>query len=922
MAGGRDLVVHYGGTTSGLRRASADASRQIGTVAATSEREAKRTGRAWAAIGAGIAAVGIAAARGVKATLDAAGDAEQQAGAAASVFGKHQTEIAKAARTAARDVGVSRREYLQLSSVLGAGLKNKGIKDYAGQTQDLVKLGADLSAQFGGSTKQALEAISSLMRGEADPIEKYGVAINETAIKAELAAKGQDKLTGAALESAKAQARLRLLFKQTADAQGAFGRETDTYSHKLQVAGARWDDLKVKIGDKFLPAATKAMGWVSDTALPALERWVSSTGSIRAEWSSLGAELKKIDWSSVTSQLPSVESMTRGLGDGIAFLRRHSDMIVPTLKALAVAFLVVKGAQAANQLVGKNSLAGFALQLASTLALTLSNRALARSLKSVAASQSGANVAETIGVASKGRGVVATLAKTAAERGAAIGTKALAIAQRGLNLVMRMNPIGLIITGLILLGTALVLAYKKSATFRRIVDGVWAGLKKYGGAALKYTGEKLKDLGAWFVKTWGKARDMKDKVVSAFRSMRDGSVAAVKSLRDGATKYFGGLRDAARKPVRFVIETVLNKGLIGGANWIAGKLGIKTRIPEIGLPKGFRRGGYTGDGPLDEVAGPVHRREIVWSALDVARAGGRGVVEALRRTGGRGVGGLGGSVVWPTNTRALSGNYAGHSGIDIAAGMGAPVFATRDGQIAYAGWGHGYGQAIFERFASGLQMVYGHLSKIVRGSGAVKAGDLIGRVGSTGRSTGPHLHVEVNAAPFGSASNRSATFAFLRGATNMKGAGSGSEPLFDYKGWLSKKFAGALGRLGEAGGGIVGDIAGGVAHKLAGQLKDRVGAWLKDKFGVGGRSGGPWSSSQLASSLRTPRLYDSGGMLPTGPSLVVNNTGKPERVLNEDQWDRLIDAMSAPKSVVVDGRELRAVLRSEVRAVVSAKRKA
>ena len=908
MAGGRDLVVHYGGTTSGLRRASADASRQIGTVAATSEREAKRTGRAWAAIGAGIAAVGIAAARGVRATLDAAGDAEQQVGAAAAIFTEGHAKISKSAKTAARDVGVSRAEYLRLASVLGAGLKNKGLDDYAGKTQKLMGLGADLAAQFGGSTRQALEAISSLMRGEADPIERYGVSISETAIKAELAAKGQDKLTGAALESAKAQARLRLLFKQTSDAQGAFGRETDTYSHKVQVAGARWDDLKVKIGDKFLPAATKAMGWVSDTALPALERWVSSTGSIRAEWSSLGAELKKIDWSSVTSQLPSVESMTRGVGDGIAFLKRHSDMIVPTLKALAVAFLVLKGAQAANQ-------------LASTLSL-LSNLALARSLKSVAASQSGANVAETIGVASKGRGVVATLAKTAAERGAAIGTKALAIAQRGLNLVMSMNPIGLIITGLILLGTALVLAYKKSATFRRIVDGVWAGLKKYGGAALKYTAERLKDLGAWFVKTWGKARDMEDKVVSAFRSMRDRSVAAVKSLRDGAAKYFGGLRDAARKPVRFVIETVLNKGLIGGANWIAGKLGIKTRIPTINLPKGFRRGGYTGDGPLDEVAGPVHRREIVWSALDVARAGGRGVVEALRRTGGRGVGGLGGSVVWPTNTRALSGNYAGHSGIDIAAGMGAPVFATRDGQIAYSGWGHGYGQAIFERFASGLQMVYGHLSKVVRGSGAVKAGDLIGRVGSTGRSTGPHLHVEVNAAPFGSASNRSATFAFLRGATNMRGAGSGSAPLFDFRGWMSKKFAGALGRLGEAGGGIVGDIAGGVAHKLAGQLKDRVGAWLKDKFGVGGRSGGPWSSSQLASSLRTPRLYDSGGMLPTGPSLVVNNTGKPERVLNEDQWDRLIDAMSAPKSVVVDGRELRAVLRSEVRAVVSARRKA
>lgn len=235
--------------------------------------------------------VGVAAKLGLDfgnefmSALSGASNLEQSKGGLAAVFKKDTAELDKVAQGAAKSLGLSRNSYNELATVLGAGLKNKGLTDYADKTQDLIGLGADLSAMYGGTAADAVSAISSLMRGESDPIEKYGVAISDTAIKAELAAKGQDKLTGAALEQAKAQARLDILFRQTADAQGTFGRESDTLAGKQQRAGAMWEDLKTKIGEKFLPAASGAMGWLMDKGIPGFERFASvAESSIGAVW--------------------------------------------------------------------------------------------------------------------------------------------------------------------------------------------------------------------------------------------------------------------------------------------------------------------------------------------------------------------------------------------------------------------------------------------------------------------------------------------------------------------------------------------------------------------------------------------------------------------------------------------------------------
>ncbi len=89
--------------------------------------------------------------------------------------------------------------------------------------------------------------------------------------------------------------------------------------------------------------------------------------------------------------------------------------------------------------------------------------------------------------------------------------------------------------------------------------------------------------------------------------------------------------------------------------------------------------------------------------------------------------------------------YIFHDGFDIPKPWGTPVYPARTGRVIYAGWRGGYGNLIIIRHSDGATTRYGHLSKIcVRVGQIVRRGStLIGRVGSTGLSTGPHLHFEV-----------------------------------------------------------------------------------------------------------------------------------------------------------------------------------
>jgi murein DD-endopeptidase MepM/ murein hydrolase activator NlpD len=97
-----------------------------------------------------------------------------------------------------------------------------------------------------------------------------------------------------------------------------------------------------------------------------------------------------------------------------------------------------------------------------------------------------------------------------------------------------------------------------------------------------------------------------------------------------------------------------------------------------------------------------------------------------------------------TRIDPFNGRLARHTGVDFAGFYGAPILASADGVVKTAGWQAGYGKAVDVVHGYGFSTKYGHMSSItVKAGQYVKKGQVIGREGSTGRSTGSHLHYEV-----------------------------------------------------------------------------------------------------------------------------------------------------------------------------------
>lgn len=92
----------------------------------------------------------------------------------------------------------------------------------------------------------------------------------------------------------------------------------------------------------------------------------------------------------------------------------------------------------------------------------------------------------------------------------------------------------------------------------------------------------------------------------------------------------------------------------------------------------------------------------------------------------------------------ITNRYSFHEGVDLAGNFGDPVRAARSGTVTYAGWLEGYGYTVIIEHGQGITTLYGHNSSLSVNIGQnVRAGQTIASVGSTGQSTGPHVHFEI-----------------------------------------------------------------------------------------------------------------------------------------------------------------------------------
>ena len=201
-----------------------------------------------------IAALTAVALAGKKAADDASNLGES-ANAVGVVFGEASKPLQAFAKIAATEAGLSMRAFNEAAAPLGATLQNQGFaaNEAATATVALTKRAADLASVFNTDVGTALAAIQSGLKGEADPLEAFGVGLNAAAVDAKAMELGLAGTTAALTETDKAQARLALIMDQSSKVAGDFKNTSDGVANSARIQAAESENLRAKYGAGLLP---------------------------------------------------------------------------------------------------------------------------------------------------------------------------------------------------------------------------------------------------------------------------------------------------------------------------------------------------------------------------------------------------------------------------------------------------------------------------------------------------------------------------------------------------------------------------------------------------------------------------------------------------------------------------------------------
>lgn len=532
-------------------------------------------------------------------------------------FGKASKDILKFARSSDTAFGISQKNALSAAGTFGTFGKSAGLsgKELTKFSTRFIGLSADLASFKNTTPEESIEAIGAALRGESEPIRRYGVLLDDATLRQRALKLGLIETTKQALTpQQKVLAATAEIYRQTGDAQGDFARTSDGFANQQRILSAQFDTLSGRIGRVFVPialVATKALNAMFKQFRPQIRELVPKVtafvksltagdltkssgtfGTIAAQAKKLVGSFKGGDFSGVgkdfrvigdalrdaapafkdaAAQLPTIGDFANVSAVGIGFLSDNVGLLGKALPFLVAGFVAYKAAQAAANTA---MLLSVPVRIAEVFALRAHTAALR--------ANSGAAAATAL-----------------TTRRASLATKVWTGIQRVFNLVLRANPIGLIITGIGLLIGALVLAYRRSETFRRIVDGAFRFVQRAASAAF-----------GWIKNNWG-------LLLAILTGPFGLAVRAIAKnwdrIRDGVRNLIGDFRTAGSDLIQGLIDGITSK-----FSAVKGKMGELA-----GIIKGFLPGSPVKFGPLRSWNnGAAGERLLDLLALGLGRTGG------------------------------------------------------------------------------------------------------------------------------------------------------------------------------------------------------------------------------------------------------------------------------------------------------------
>lgn len=490
---------------------------------------------------------------GFKKASDSASDLNESVNAVNVVFGEASNKIHDFAKIASGEAGLSARAFNELVTPIGASLQNVGFgaDEAADASINLAKRAADLASVYNVDVSEALSAIQSGLRGEADPLEKFGVLMTDAAVTAHGLEIGLAGADGQLDANAKAQARLSLLMKDSNKVAGDYKNTIGDAANAQRDAAADAENLAATFGQKLLPAKQKAI----ELASGLLDRFSSLSPSMQTAAVATAGVAAAAGPAAIA-----VGSMMKATGNII----EHGPKVVSAIGGMGSKMLAL----------GSSALTG-AAHVASSFASMVA-----------AAAQATARVVAQIAV-QIGRWVV-------------LGVQSLIHAAKvAAAWLISMGPIALVIAAVVGL---VVLIVKNWDTIKKVISAGWEWVKRTTEAVwnavtrflsglwdgivrtAKRTFDAIKAyfefvLGVYkiiFTRAWSAIRDfvtglwtrlrdfavtvftsLKDRVVALFARLRDGARDAMTTARDWVVERFQSLRDKAAGWIQSLVEYVV-----------------------------------------------------------------------------------------------------------------------------------------------------------------------------------------------------------------------------------------------------------------------------------------------------------------------------------------------------------------------------